>query len=436
MERKRWVCVHANRPPPKHAHYASFSLLARLDPKHFYLVKVAHFIDPVGTMILTDQTRPETVLGKPHQMLPNFRRIHCAMGNKLCMPIRDLKGGFGGCRTKEKRLSSSSQRKLVPRQKETDHLSHRFESFIINRIVSRPRPRRSLSEPPPIRKQVRRKSSMVVSLIVYGDIYGRRHAAVSWPDFSIDDCRPSHGEVGDEESRAGARRRIWSMVLYKIVPLLEEAGMLPIALDLAGSGANNRTDINAMTGLEDYADPLTNYLGSLADREKVILVGHSCGGAVISFAMERFPERISKAIFVSATMLGSAEHFLQESQNLEYGNGREKPPTNLRLEKKQIRALYFNRCPTKDIALAALSMGAVPLRPMMDKLVLTPENYGSVRRFFIQTMDNNIFRPQIQDEIVRKNPPHGVYRIKGSDHSPFLSKPRSLNKILLEIAQL
>ncbi|KAK8952335.1 hypothetical protein KSP39_PZI004500 [Platanthera zijinensis] len=237
---------------------------------------------------------------------------------------------------------------------------------------------------------------------------------------------------------------------YKIVPLLEEAGMLPIALDLAGSGANNRTDINAMTGLEDYADPLTNYLGGLADHEKVILVGHSCGGAVISFAMERFPERISKAIFVSATMvtkgqspfdlfveqLGSAEHFLQESQNLEYGNGREKPPTNLRLEKEQIRALYFNRCPTKDIALAALSMGAVPLRPLMDKLVLTPENYGSVRRFFIQTMDNNIFRPQIQDEIVRKNPPHGVYRIKGSDHSPFLSKPRSLNKILLEIAQL
>lgn len=33
------------------------------------------------------------------------------------------------------------------------------------------------------------------------------------------------------------------------------------------------------------------------------MVGHSCGGASISYAMECHPKKISKAIFLSATMV-------------------------------------------------------------------------------------------------------------------------------------
>lgn len=36
---------------------------------------------------------------------------------------------------------------------------------------------------------------------------------------------------------------------------------------------------------------------------QVILVGHSCGGASVSYALECFPKKISKAIFVTATMV-------------------------------------------------------------------------------------------------------------------------------------
>ena len=35
----------------------------------------------------------------------------------------------------------------------------------------------------------------------------------------------------------------------------------------------------------------------------MILVGHSTGGACVSYALERFPEKISKAIFICATMV-------------------------------------------------------------------------------------------------------------------------------------
>lgn len=54
--------------------------------------------------------------------------------------------------------------------------------------------------------------------------------------------------------------------------MMEEAGMVPVALDLAGSGTNNCMDFNCITSLETYAKPLMNYLGSLSDNEKVIYI--------------------------------------------------------------------------------------------------------------------------------------------------------------------
>jgi hypothetical protein len=88
------------------------------------------------------------------------------------------------------------------------------------------------------------------------------------------------------------------------------------------------------------------------------------------------------------------------------------------------------------MALAAVSMRPIPLAPIMEKLALTPENYGSVRRYFIQTLDDHMLSPDAQEKLVWENPPDGIFKIKGGDHCPFFSKPQSLNKILLEITQI
>lgn len=234
---------------------------------------------------------------------------------------------------------------------------------------------------------------------------------------------------------------------YKIIPLLEEAGLHPVALDLAGSGMDH-TDTNSITTLAEYSKPLIYFLEGLPEDEKVILVGHSCGGASISYALERCPKKVSKAVFVSATMvldgqrpfdvfseeLGSAEVFLTQSQFLLYGNGKDKTPTAIMFDKEQIKGLYFNQTTPKDMALASVSMRPIPLAPIMEKLSLTPEKYGTVPRFFIQTLDDHMLSPDIQEKLVRENPPREVHKIKASDHCPFFSKPQALNRILLEIA--
>jgi len=170
----------------------------------------------------------------------------------------------------------------------------------------------------------------------------------------------------------------------------------------------------------------------------------------VSYALEHCAEKISKAVFLTATMvkdsqrpfdvfseeLASADVFLQESQFLLYGNGKDKPPTGLRFDKQQIKGLYFNQSPSKDIALATVSMRPIPLAPIMEKLSLTAENYGTVRRYFIQSLDDHMLSPDAQEKLVRENPPDGIFKIKGGDHCPFFSKPQSLHKILVEIAQI
>ncbi|KAK9164359.1 hypothetical protein Syun_005261 [Stephania yunnanensis] len=112
-----------------------------------------------------------------------------------------------------------------------------------------------------------------------------------------------------EESRKhfvlvhGACHGAWCW--YKVKPLLERAGHQVTALDLAASGINTKNHLDVRT-LSEYSEPLIKFLESLPEREKVILVGHSLGGMNVAFAAEKFPEKISTAVFLTAFMPDSS----------------------------------------------------------------------------------------------------------------------------------
>ncbi|KAL5559808.1 hypothetical protein UlMin_036019 [Ulmus minor] len=342
------------------------------------------------------------------------------MGNRfICMSKKETKDT--GSRS---RRVNRSQRKLLADEEflhrqalsmalHQNQLSHRFEGSMSRRIGSTSS--RRLSDPFSNGKQVADFLENIKTkkfILIHGEGFG------AW-------C--------------------W----YKTISLLEEAGLVPIAFDLTGSGIN-LTDINVVKTLAEYSKPLIDCLENLPEDEQVILVGHSVGGACVSYALEHFPHKISKAIFLCATMvsdgqrpfdmfadaLGSAEQFMQGSKFLIHGNGKDQPPTGFMFEKEQMKGIYFNQSNTKDVALAMVSMRPIPLGPIMEKLFLSPENYGTGRRWFIQTLDDRALSPDAQEKLVRENPPEGVFKIKGSDHCPFFSKPQALHKILVEIAQI
>ncbi|KAL2503434.1 putative methylesterase 12 [Abeliophyllum distichum] len=348
------------------------------------------------------------------------------MGNKfICMTKKESMNVGIGSKSKRESMSkkrSSMEEELLHKQAlamaiQQHQLSQRFENGSMSRRIGSRRRAHNSSDPfsttnnvqlPEFLENVRTKKFVL--------IHGEGFGAWCW---------------------------------YKTIALLEESGLLPIALDLTGSGID-LTDTNGVTTLAYYSKPLIEHLQNLPEDEKVILVGHSSGGACVSYALQHFPQKISKAVFLCATMisdgqrpfdvfaeeLGSAELFMQESKFLIYGNGKEKPPTGFMFEKKQLQGLYFNQSPSKDVALAMVSMRPTPLGPMMETLSLSSQKYGVGRRFYIQTLDNHALSPDVQEKLVRENPPEGVYKIKGSDHCPFFSKPQSLHKILLDIAQI
>ncbi|GKD71234.1 salicylic acid-binding protein 2-like protein [Tanacetum coccineum] len=88
---------------------------------------------------------------------------------------------------------------------------------------------------------------------------------------------------------------------FKLIPLLEAMGHRVSAFDLLASGTNTKV-IQQVYTLSDYTMPLLEFMATLLPEEKVVLVGHSFGGMSISLAMEKFPEKISLAVFLSAYM--------------------------------------------------------------------------------------------------------------------------------------
>lgn len=98
----------------------------------------------------------------------------------------------------------------------------------------------------------------------------------------------------------GACHGAWSW--YKLKHRLEAAGHRVTALDLAASGINMKP-IRDVHSMAEYSQPLLELMESLSGpTEKVVLVGHSLGGLSLALAMEKFPEKIVAAVFLTAFM--------------------------------------------------------------------------------------------------------------------------------------
>lgn len=235
---------------------------------------------------------------------------------------------------------------------------------------------------------------------------------------------------------------------YKIIALLKESHCQVDAIDLTGSGSNF-CNINSITSLTQYASPLTHFLEDLPGNKQVILVGHALGGACVSYAMEMYPGKVSKAVFVAATMLRDGQsaldifsqqsalsHLNQRAQKFLYANGKHCQPTAIEYDGSLMEDFLFNKSPSKDIALASVSMRTIPFAPVADKLTLSAANYGSIPRFYVKT-DEDFAMPQaLQEAMIQSSPPTQVLELRGSDHSPFFSRPQALHKFLLEISDL
>lgn len=81
-------------------------------------------------------------------------------------------------------------------------------------------------------------------------------------------------------------------------------------------------------------------------------------------------------------------------------------------------------------------MRPIPFAPVLEKLCLSDKNYGTVRRFYIETTEDNAIPVAAQEKMTKAAPPEQVFCLKGADHSPFFSKPQALHRLLVEISKV
>ena len=209
----------------------------------------------------------------------------------------------------------------------------------------------------------------------------------------------------------------------RLTRLIEDAGHDAVAVDLP-------CENNAKT-FSDYADVVTT---SLADREHVVLVGHSLGGLTIPLVAAQRP--VERLVFLCALLPLPGQlpfgHDPDEPEGSAPGLTLvEHPDRTFTFSAASAATHLYNRCAPADAAWATAKLRRQSRTPNHQACPLA--EWPDVTRTYILTRDDRIVVPEFARYIARKRAGLEPIEIDG-DHSPFLSNVRVLADLLLSFA--
>ncbi|MBC7848897.1 MAG: alpha/beta fold hydrolase [Chitinophagaceae bacterium] len=234
-----------------------------------------------------------------------------------------------------------------------------------------------------------------------------------------------------------------SFAWNKVVPLVESKGYNVITMDLPGYG--NAPQSLANITLNDYVNAVVDLVQPV--KGKVILVGHSMGGAVITQAAEVIGvDKVEKLIFLDAFLLRNGESILDQVGKIhramkEAGNMEEKKIVADFLVFSEDRNLctiaagktsevFAHDCPPEDQAILNSTTRWQPVSALATPMNVSDKIYGSIPKYYIQCAGA---RDLDRTSILNNMPCQKVYTLPSS-HSPFFSMPDKLVAIVDEIA--
>ena len=220
---------------------------------------------------------------------------------------------------------------------------------------------------------------------------------------------------------------------YRVVAALEAAGQRVTALDLPGAGIDPTPP--ASVTLQAQADRVIALLDTLD--APVILVGHSAGGTVVSLAAEARPHAIDRLVYVTAYLLTDGMSLVaagaEDTETLITSHVVIGPGGTLEVERSARREVFYGDCRAADVALAQSLLRPMGVHPLSDP-VHVGAAFESVRRFYVACSRDRAISPAEQERMLARLPCERVLTI-ASDHSPFLSHPKTLVRALAKIAR-
>ncbi|OMO56784.1 polyneuridine-aldehyde esterase [Corchorus capsularis] len=246
----------------------------------------------------------------------------------------------------------------------------------------------------------------------------------------------------------GACHGAWSW--YKIKPRLESAGHRVTAINLTASGIDMRA-IESVHTMYDYTKPLLDILASLPSGEKAILVGHSLGGLNLAVAMDKFPDKISVGVFLTAFMPDTAhqpsfvlEQYWKRTPAENWLDTRFEPYGN---PEQSLLSMFFGPnfltyklyqlSPVEDLELGKrlIRPGSLFVSDLSKADKFSNDSYGRVPRVYVVCNEDEGIPEKFQRWMIENFEVNDVMEIKDADHMAMFSKPQELCDCLLEIAQ-
>lgn len=215
----------------------------------------------------------------------------------------------------------------------------------------------------------------------------------------------------------------------KVVPLLEREGHAVFAPDLPAHGSD-KTPIENVK-LQSYVDSILRIINS--QDEKVILVGHSRGGIIVSQIAELQPHKIARTVYLSAFLLKNGQAMIEVAaqdfdslllRNLVFSSDR-----SYHYVKGNLKEIFYEDCSDEDANEAIRLLVPEPTAPIETPLKLG-KNFDLVPRMYIECLRDKAVSLSLQRRMYFATPCSKVISMETS-HSPFLSKPKELADILV-----
>jgi len=224
---------------------------------------------------------------------------------------------------------------------------------------------------------------------------------------------------------------VWDAVKTDLI----EKNNKVIVVELPGHGSD--TTPTYTLSIDAYRDKVIEAISAV--NEKVILVGHSMSGMVVTAVAEKIPSKISKLVYIGAFLPANGQALVELSasdRDSKLGPLLTESVDRLTLDVKadSLTYLFINDGSAAVKQQVIDHYRAEPAIPFTNKVILTNEHFGSVNKVYIKTLQDVVISPGLQDRMIASAGIKTVYSLNTS-HSPFLSQPKEVSKLLLMIGK-